>query len=131
MNPSINYPDDRKYCLEHTWAKCEGDLATIGITYYAQEQLGEVLFVELPQVGDEVIKGEAFGVVESAKVASDLIAPLSGEIIEVNERLEDEPELINEDPYNMGWIIKIMVEDDAEWNSLLESKKYAIKIDQQ
>lgn len=112
-----------KYCKEHTWVKLENDYAYIGITDYAQDQLGEILFVEMPEVEDEITKGEDFGVVESSKVASDLIAPISGEVIEINEALEDEPEVINEDPYE-AWIIKVKISDNDELESLLNSDGY-------
>ena len=112
-----------KYCREHTWVKIEGEYAYIGITDYAQDQLGEILFVEMPEVEDEITKGEDFGVVESSKVASDLIAPISGEVVEINEALEDEPEAINEDPYE-AWIIKVKISDNDELESLLNSDGY-------
>ena len=112
-----------KYCKEHTWVKVEDDYAYIGITDYAQDQLGEILFVEMPEVEDEITKGEDFGVVESSKVASDLIAPISGEVVEINEALEDEPEAINEDSYE-AWIIKVKISDNDELESLLNSDGY-------
>ena len=95
----MEFPSDLKYHQEHTWVKIEGDIATVGITDYAQDQLGEVLFVDLPEVEETTVQGETFGSVESAKVASDLYAPISGEIIEVNEELDDDPELVNKYPY--------------------------------
>lgn len=112
-----------KYCKEHTWTKIEGEYAYIGITDYAQDQLGEILFVEMPDVEDEITRGQDFGVVESSKVASDLIAPISGEVIEINEMLEDEPEAINEDAYE-AWIIKVKISDSEELESLLSSDGY-------
>jgi glycine cleavage system H protein len=112
-----------KYCKEHTWVKTEGEYAYIGITDYAQDQLGEILFVEMPEIEDEITRGEDFGVVESSKVASDLIAPISGEVVEINEILEDEPEAINEDAYE-AWIIKVKVSDVDELESLLNSDGY-------
>lgn len=120
----MEFPGDLKYHQEHTWAKVEGDVATVGITDYAQDQLGEVLFVDLPEVGDTVTQCEPFGSIESAKVASDLYAPISGEIIEVNEALDDEPELVNSSPYEDGWIIKVKVSDPAEEANLLSSSDY-------
>ena len=120
----MEFPGDLKYHQEHTWAKVEGDVASVGITDYAQDQLGEVLFVDLPEVGDTVTQGEPFGSIESAKVASDLYAPISGEIIEVNEALDDEPELVNSSPYEDGWIIKVKVSDPAEEANLLSSSDY-------
>ena len=109
--PELRYSD------KHTWVKIEGDYAYIGITDFAQDQLGEVLFVEMPEIEDELTQGEDFGVVESSKVASDLIAPISGEVVEINERLEDEPEYINEDPYD-AWIVKVKLSDSDELESL-------------
>lgn len=117
-----------KYCREHTWVKIEGEYAYIGITDYAQDQLGEILFVEMPEVEDEITKGEDFGVVESSKVASDLIAPISGEVVEINEMLEDEPEAINENAYD-AWIIKVKISDEEELNSLLNSDGYESSIE--
>ena len=115
--PELRYSD------KHTWVKVEGDYAYIGITDFAQDQLGEVLFVEMPEIEDELTQGEDFGVVESSKVASDLIAPISGEVVEINERLEDEPEYINEDPYD-AWIVKVKVLDVDELENLLTSGAY-------
>ena len=115
--PELRYSD------KHTWVKIEGDYAYIGITDFAQDQLGEVLFVEMPEIEDELTQGEDFGVVESSKVASDLIAPISGEVVEINERLEDEPEYINEDPYD-AWIVKVKVLDVDELENLLTSGAY-------
>ena len=120
----MEFPSDLKYHKEHTWAKIDGDVATIGITDYAQDQLGEVRFVDLPEVGDSITQGETFGSIESAKVSSDLYAPVSGEIIEVNEALEDEPELVNSSPYEDGWIIKVKVSDPDEAENLLDSSAY-------
>ncbi|KYO66450.1 glycine cleavage system protein GcvH [Thermovenabulum gondwanense] len=118
------FPQDYKYHKEHTWAKIEGDMAVIGITDYAQDKLGEVLFVDLPEEGSSIKQNEVFGSVESGKVASDLYAPLSGEVIEVNEELADSPELINESPYEKGWMIKIKIEDPAEIENLLDYNDY-------
>ena len=112
-----------KYSNNHTWVKVEGNTAYIGITDYAQEQLGEILFVEMPEVGDEISKDSEFGVVESSKVASDLIAPISGEVIEINEKLEDEPEYINEDAYD-AWILKVKLSDESELDDLLDADNY-------
>ncbi|SDK76821.1 glycine cleavage system H protein [Natronincola ferrireducens] len=117
------YPENLKYHSEHTWVKVEGDTAYIGISDYAQEQLGEVLFVEMPEVGDEIQAGQEFGVVESSKVASDLIAPISGEVLEINEKLEDEPEHVNEAPYE-AWIVKVKIADAEELEGLLNAENY-------
>lgn len=115
--PSLKYSD------KHTWVKIEGEFAYIGITDFAQDQLGEVLFVEMPEVEDELTTGEEFGVVESSKVASDLVAPISGEVVEINEKLDDEPEYINEDAYD-AWIVKIRLSNADEVESLLNSDTY-------
>lgn len=117
------YPNELKYHQNHMWMKITDDEAYIGITHYAQEQLGEILFVELPEIGDEISQGSDFGVVESSKVASDLVAPLSGEVLEVNEKLDDEPEFVNEEPYN-AWIAKIKISNSSEIEKLLTSKEY-------
>ncbi|WP_455541918.1 glycine cleavage system protein GcvH [Intestinibacter sp.] len=116
--------NDRKYSPKHTWAKLDGEYAYIGITDFAQDQLGEVLYVDVPEVEDELTKDADFGVVESSKVASELFAPLSGEVVEANdEKLEDEPESINEAPYD-AWICKIKVADMAEYDALLTAEQY-------
>lgn len=112
-----------KYSNKHTWVKVEGDYAYIGITDFAQDQLGELLFVEMPEVEDELTLGEEFGVAESSKVASDLIAPISGEVVEINEKLDDEPEYINEDAYD-AWIVKVKVSNPDEIESLLSAESY-------
>ncbi|ABR48191.1 glycine cleavage system H protein [Alkaliphilus metalliredigens QYMF] len=117
------YPENLKYHSQHTWVKVEGDTAYIGVSEYAQEQLGEVLFVEMPEVGDEIQAGKEFGVVESSKVASDLVAPISGEVLEINEKLEDEPEYVNEAPYE-AWIIKIKIAKIEELEDLLGAENY-------
>ena len=116
-----------KYSDKHTWVRVDGDFAYIGITDFAQDQLGEVLFVEMPELEDELTVGEEFGVVESSKVASDLIAPISGEVVEINEKLDDEPEFINEDAYE-AWIVKVRVNDADELEGLLNSQSYEDKI---
>jgi len=120
----MNFPSDIMYHPEHTWARLEGDIVVVGISDYAQDQLGEVLYVEMPEVGDEVRQGEVFGSIESAKVVSDLYAPVSGEVVEINEALEDSPELTNESPYEDGWIIKVSIKDKEELNNLLDSEQY-------
>ncbi|MCH5222534.1 MAG: glycine cleavage system protein GcvH [Muribaculaceae bacterium] len=115
--------DDRKYADSHEWAKLDGDIATIGISDYAQHALGNIVYVDMPEVGDEVTKGEDFGAVESVKAASDLLSPLSGEVVEVNEELSDKPELLNEDA-NENWIIKVKVSDPSEYDELLNAEEY-------
>ncbi|NLZ51797.1 MAG: glycine cleavage system protein GcvH [Thermoanaerobacteraceae bacterium] len=120
----MEFPSDLKYHKEHTWVKIESDVATVGITDHAQDQLGEILFVDLPSVGDTVTQSDTFGSIESAKVASDLYAPISGEVIEVNEALDDEPELVNSSPYEDGWMIKVKVDNPDEEANLLSSSEY-------
>lgn len=115
--------ENLKYSSDHEWVKVEGEFAFIGITDFAQDQLGEVLFVEMPEVEDEIEKGDDFGVVESSKVASDLVSPISGEVVEINEGLEDAPESINEDPYG-SWIVKIKMSDVSELDDLLSAADY-------
>ena len=118
------YPDDLKYHPEHDWARIDGDQAVFGITWYAQDALGEVVFCEPPDVGATVAKDSAYAEVESVKAVSDVIAPLSGEVIEVNEALADAPEAINEDPYRAGWLVKVKLSDPAEVDSLLDVAAY-------
>ena len=113
-----------RYTKEHEWAAREGDLIVVGITDYAQDTLGDIVYVELGEAGDAIEVDEAFGVVESVKAASDLFAPLSGEIVEVNEALFDEPQLVNDDPYGDGWMIKMRPADDSAWESLLDAEAY-------
>lgn len=116
--------DGLRYADSHEWVKLDGDIATIGITDYAQHALGNIVYVDMPEVGDEVTKDEEFGAVESVKAASDLISPVSGEVVEINEALEDGPELINEDAF-ANWIMKVRVADAAEIDDLLEAAAYA------
>jgi glycine cleavage system H protein len=119
-----SYPDDVKYHPEHDWARIDGDVATFGITWYAQDQLGEVVFVEPPEVGKSVSKDEAYAEIESVKAVSDVVAPLSGEIVEVNTLLSDSPEKINEDPYGDGWLVKVRLSDTSELDELLDREAY-------
>ena len=119
-----SYPADLRYTREHEWAKVEGNRARVGITHFAQDQLGDVVFVELPKVGTRVRQLSSFGVVESVKAVSDLFAPLSGEVVEVNGRLNERPEAVNRDPYGEGWLIVITLEDPAEVDTLLTAAQY-------
>jgi glycine cleavage system H protein len=119
-----SYPDDLKYHPEHDWARIDGDEATLGITWYAQDALGEVVFYEPPEVGATIAKDAAYAEVESVKAVSDVIAPLSGEITAVNEALSDAPEKINDDPYGDGWLVKVKLSDAAEADSLLDAGAY-------
>jgi glycine cleavage system H protein len=119
-----SYPDDLLYHEEHDWARLDGDEATFGITWYAQDALGEVVFFDLPKVGATVKRGESYAEVESVKAVSDVIAPLSGEITAVNEALGDAPEKINEEPYGDGWLVKVKLSDPAEQESLMDAAAY-------
>ena len=118
------YPDDLLYHPEHDWARIEGDVATLGITWFAQDALGEVVFFDPPEVGQSVTKDESYAEVESVKAVSDVIAPLSGEIVEVNTALGDAPETINTDPYGEGWLVKVKLSDRSEVDSLLDHTTY-------
>ncbi len=118
------YPDDLKYHAEHDWARIDGDEATLGITWYAQDALGEVVFYEPPEVGATISKDAAYAEVESVKAVSDVIAPLSGEISEINGALADAPEKINEDPYGDGWLVKVKLSDPGEADSLMDAAAY-------
>jgi glycine cleavage system H protein len=119
-----SYPDDLLYHPEHDWARIEDDTATLGITWYAQDALGEVVFFDPPEVGSTVTAGESYAEVESVKAVSDVIAPLSGEIIEVNSDLGDSPEAINEDAYGAGWMVKVRLSDPSQRDSLMDSAAY-------
>ena len=119
-----NVPAELKYTKDHEWAKPDGARYRIGITAFAQEQLGDVVFVELPKVGTKVTAAQAFGVVESVKAVSDLFAPLSGEIVEINAELPNAPQTVNQDPYGKGWMIVIAPSKPAEWNTLLTAGQY-------
>jgi glycine cleavage system H protein len=119
-----SYPSDLKYHPEHDWARIEGDTATLGITWYAQEQLGEVVFFDPPEVGSEITKDQPYAEVESVKAVSDVVAPVSGEIIEVNAGLADEPEQVNEDPYGAGWMVKVRLSNVGEVDSLMDASAY-------
>ena len=119
-----SYPDDLKYHVEHDWARIEGDQATFGITWYAQDALGEVVFFDPPEVGASVSKDDAYAEVESVKAVSDVFAPLSGEIVEVNEALADSPEKVNQDPYGEGWMVKVRLSNPSEVDQLMDVNAY-------
>jgi glycine cleavage system H protein len=119
-----NIPADLRYTKEHEWAKLEGDKARVGITAFAQEQLGDVVFVELPKIGSKVTTMKTFGVVESVKAVSDLFAPLSGEVVEINAELPKKPEIVNADPYGKGWMIVIKLANAKEWDGLMPAGDY-------
>jgi len=127
----MNFPEDLKYTKEHEWARQKGGRVFVGITDFAQDQLGDVVYVELPAVGDEVKRGESFGVVESTKAVSELFAPVSGKVVEVNDPLVEAPETVNEDPYEEGWMIAIEPSDPKELAELLDVKAYAAFVAEQ
>ena len=118
-------PADRRYTAEHEWIKPEGEHYVVGITAFAQDQLGDIVYVELPKVGDQVEAGRAFGVIESVKTASDLYAPVSGEVVAVNSELVDQPQTVNDDPYEAGWMIKIRPADSTQVEQLLSAEQYS------
>jgi len=119
-----SYPDDLRYHEEHDWARIDGDVATLGITWYAQDALGEIVHYEPPEAGSSIAKDESYGEVESVKAVSEVVAPLSGEVLEVNTKVVEEPETINEDPYGEGWLIRIRLSEPAETEALLDPDAY-------
>jgi len=121
----MNLPSDIKYTKEHEWTRIEGSVATIGVTDFAQSELGDIAWIEMPEIGAETIKGDPFGTIEAVKTVEDLFAPLSGKIIEINEGLLDSPEWVNDDPYGKGWIAKIEFSDEAELTDLLSADDYS------
>ncbi len=123
-----SYPEDLLYHPEHDWARVEGDTATFGITWYAQDLLGEVVFVDPPDVGTQVTKDEPYAEVESVKAVSDVFAPLSGEIVEVNGALADAPEAVNEDPYGEGWLVRVRLSDPAQAETLMSAEAYTASL---
>ncbi|HMT05054.1 MAG: glycine cleavage system protein GcvH [Solirubrobacterales bacterium] len=124
-----SYPEDLKYHPEHDWARIEGGEATLGITWYAQDSLGEVVFFEGPEIGSEVTKDQPYAEVESVKAVSDVVAPLTGEVIAVNDTLGDAPEAINADPYETGWLVKIRLSDPSEMDSLMDAAAYSASLE--
>jgi glycine cleavage system H protein len=120
-----NTPEELKYASSHEWARLDGDIVTVGISDHAQEALGDLVYVELPSVGDSVQAGDEAGVVESVKAASDIYAPVSGEIVEINEALTDTPEIVNSAPYTEGWLYRIRISDVSELDKLLSADEYA------
>jgi glycine cleavage system H protein len=124
-----SYPDDLKYHPEHDWARIDGDSATFGITWYAQDALGEVVFFDPPEVGTDVSKDQPYTEVESVKAVSDVFAPMSGQVTEVNDALGDKPETINEDPYGEGWLVKVKLSDPSEAEALMDSTEYQASLD--
>ncbi len=126
----MKFDNQARYLETHEWARPEGELYVVGISDFAQEELGDIVYVELPEVGDAFDKGDQFVVVESVKAAGDVYIPLSGEVVEVNENLEDEPELINADPFGEGWLVKIKASEPAEWEDLMEIAAYKETLDE-
>ncbi len=124
----MQIPEELSYTSEHEWVALEGDLATIGITDYAQGELGDIVFVDLPKPGAATTQMQPFGAIEAVKAVSDLYAPLSGEVVEINEKLADQPELINQSPYGDGWLIKLKIKDRAELKKLLSAEDYRAQI---
>lgn len=120
----MNFPKDVRYTSEHEWIRVEGEEALVGITDYAQSELGEIVFIDVPTMGETVAQGEVFGSVEAVKTVSDLNMPATGEVLAVNENLEDHPELVNEDPYGEGWMIRIRLSDASELDSLMDAEAY-------
>ncbi|MEL6223552.1 MAG: glycine cleavage system protein GcvH [Cyanobacteria bacterium J06626_14] len=125
----LEYPDNLKYYDSHEYALLEDDVATIGITAFAVDELGDIVFLELPDVGDEVEKGESFGTVESVKAVEDLVSPVSGSVVERNEALIESPENLSDDPYEAGWLIKVSVEDPSDLDDALSSEDYQTKVE--
>jgi glycine cleavage system H protein len=126
-----SYPDDLSYHPEHDWVRIEGEEATLGITWFAQDALGELVHFEAPEVGSTVAQGSPCGEVESVKAVSDVVAPLSGEVLEVNQKAVDEPEVVNEDPYGEGWLIRIRVADPGEAEALMDASAYRAHVAEQ
>ena len=124
----MNIPSDLKYTKDHEWVKKDGNTVTVGITDYAQGELGDVVFVELPQVDDDVTKEDTFGSIEAVKAVADLFSPVSGRITEINENLGDQPDIVNTDPYGQGWMVKIEMSDIAEYDALMSADDYQTHI---
>ena len=131
MAAAESYPDDLRYHREHDWARIDGDEATLGITWFAQDSLGELVHFEPPEAGGAVSKDESYGEVESVKAVSDVISPLSGEVLEVNQAVVDAPETVNDDPYGEGWLIRIRLGDASEVDDLLDAAAYRALLDEQ
>ncbi|HKK58904.1 MAG TPA: glycine cleavage system protein GcvH [Salinivirga sp.] len=125
----MNIPENLKYTKDHEWVKIDGDTATVGVTDFAQEQLGDVVFVEVETEGESLQKGDVFGTIEAVKTVSDMYMPISGEVAEINPKLEDAPETVNEDPYGEGWMIKIKVDNKDELNDLLSADDYKNEVE--
>jgi glycine cleavage system H protein len=124
-----SYPDDLLYHPEHDWARLDGEEATFGVTWYAQDALGEVVFFDAPQPGQTVTKDEPYAEIESVKAVSDVVAPLSGEIVAVNDKLSDQPETVNDDPYGEGWLIKVRLTESSQTETLMDASAYQASLD--
>lgn len=124
----MNIPENLFYTDDHEWVKVDGDFATIGITDYAQKELGDIVFVEVETLDEDLDKGESFGTIEAVKTVSDLFMPISGTVVEINENLENDPEVINKDPYGEGWIIKLKISDNSQLDELLDHSSYSKNI---
>ena len=120
----MTFPENLSYTKDHEWARVEGDICVVGITDYAQGELGDIVFIEVPKVGKQVKQGESFGTIEAVKAVSDMFAPVSGEVVDVNAELEKKTEIVNKDPYQNGWIVKIRLTDKGELKNLLDVKRY-------
>jgi glycine cleavage system H protein len=120
----MNFPENVKYTTEHEWIRSEGPFGWVGITDYAQSELGDIVYIEIPPIGTKVEKGKAFGTIEAVKAVSDLCAPVTGEIVEMNIEMKDHPEIVNKDPYGKGWMVKIKITDPAQLDSLLDDQAY-------
>jgi glycine cleavage system H protein len=131
MAAAESYPGELRYHPEHDWARIEGDEATLGITWYAQDALGELVHFEPPEEGAQIVKDSSYGEVESVKAVSDLISPLSGEVLEVNEKVVDAPETVNDDPYGEGWLIRIRMSDPSEVDALMDAEAYRAHVAEQ
>ena len=131
MPAAESYPDDLRYHPEHDWARVDGDEATLGITWFAQDSLGELVHYEGPEAGSTATKDESYGEVESVKAVSDIVAPLSGEVLEVNAKVVDEPETVNDDPYGEGWLIRIRLSDPSEVEALMDADAYRAHVAEQ
>ena len=131
MPAAESYPDDLRYHAEHDWARIDGDEALLGITWFAQDSLGELVHFEAPEVGSVVSKDGSYGEVESVKAVSDVVAPLSGEVLEVNQKVVDEPETVNEDPYGEGWLVRIRLTEASEADELMDAAAYKSFVDEQ
>lgn len=127
----MEFPEGLKYSKEHEWVLVEGNTATIGITEFAQEELGDIVYVELPEVGEKIVKDDPFGAVESVKAVSDVYAPVSGSVLEINDVLPDNPETINDDPYGDGWMIRVELSDTDDLTDLMDAEEYAEYVQQQ